>query len=202
MSCCAPGVEAGSQIVADTGHQISNEAIIAAAADLGAGQRQVEFGVPEMHCAACIKSIEAELNGLDMVQSARVNMSTKRVKIVFAAQGGAVPMDLVAAIGRAGYRCFLLDAEEPGKDKSLSKLILALAVAGFAAMNIMLFSVSIWSGANESTRDLFHWISALIAVPTVFFSGQVFFRSAWGALRHGRLNMDVPFPWRCCWRWV
>ncbi len=37
MSCCAPGVEAGSQIVADTGHQISNEAIIAAAADLGAG---------------------------------------------------------------------------------------------------------------------------------------------------------------------
>ncbi len=148
--------------------------------------------MPEMHCAACIKSIEAELNGLDMVQSARVNMSTKRVKIVFAAQGGAVPMDLVAAIGRAGYRCFLLDAEEPGKDKSLSKLILALAVAGFAAMNIMLFSVSIWSGANESTRDLFHWISALIAVPTVFFSGQVFFRSAWGALRHGRLNMDVP----------
>lgn len=192
MSCCAPGVEAGSQIVADTDHQISNEAIIAAAADLGDGQRQVEFGVPDMHCAACIRSIETELTALDMVQSARVNMSTKRVKIVFAAKNGAAPMDLVSAIGRAGYRSFLLDAEDPGKDKSLSKLILALAVAGFAAMNIMLFSVSIWSGANESTRDLFHWISALIAVPTVFFSGQVFFKSAWGALRHGRLNMDVP----------
>ncbi|MCF4099943.1 heavy metal translocating P-type ATPase [Maritalea mediterranea] len=192
MSCCAPGVEAGSNLIEDGASQISNEAIIAASADLGDGQRQVEFGVPDMYCAACIKSIEAELNGLEMVSSARVNMSTKRVKVIFSAQAGAAPMDLVAAIGRAGYRSFLLDVDEAGKDKSLSKLILALAVAGFAAMNIMLFSVSIWSGANESTRDLFHWISALIAVPTVFFSGQVFYKSAWGALRQGRLNMDVP----------
>jgi Cu2+-exporting ATPase len=185
-------VEAGSQIIDEADHNISNEAIIAASADLGDGKRQVEFGVPDMHCAACIKSIEKELNGLEMVHSARVNMSTKRVKIVFESRRETPPMDLVAAIGRAGYRCFLLDVDEARKDKSLSKLILALAVAGFAAMNIMLFSVSIWSGANESTRDLFHWISALIAVPTVFFSGQVFFKSAWGALRHGRLNMDVP----------
>lgn len=192
MTCCAPGVEAGSQIVDEADHNVSNEAIIAASADLGDGKRQVEFGVPDMHCAACIKSIEKELNGLEMVHSARVNMSTKRVKIVFESRRETPPMDLVAAIGRAGYRCFLLDVDEARKDKSLSKLILALAVAGFAAMNIMLFSVSIWSGANESTRDLFHWISALIAVPTVFFSGQVFFKSAWGALRHGRLNMDVP----------
>jgi Cu2+-exporting ATPase len=173
-------------------HNISNEAIIAAAADLGDGQFQVEFGVPDMHCAACIKSIETELNGLEMVKSARVNMSTKRVKVIFNASRETPPMDLVTAIGRAGYRSFLLDVDEARKDKSLSRLILALAVAGFAAMNIMLFSVSIWSGANESTRDLFHWVSALIAVPTVFFSGQVFFKSAWGALRHGRLNMDVP----------
>lgn len=192
MSCCAPGVEAGSDLIEDGASQISNEAIIAASADLGGGQKQVEFGVPDMYCAACIRSIETELAGLEMVSSARVNMSTKRVKVVFKALAGAAPMDMVEAIRRAGYRSFLLDVEEAGKDKSLSKLILSMAVAGFAAMNIMLFSVSIWSGANESTRDLFHWISALIAVPTVFFSGQVFYKSAWGALRHGRLNMDVP----------
>ena len=39
---------------------------------------------------------------------------------------------------------------------------------------------------------MFHWLSALIAVPALAFSAQVFFRHAWQSLRVGSLNMDVP----------
>ena len=56
----------------------------------------------------------------------------------------------------------------------------------------MLLSVSVWSGAEGATRDLFHWVSALIAIPALVFAGRIFFRSAWSALSHGRMNMDVP----------
>ncbi|HSG56955.1 MAG TPA: copper-translocating P-type ATPase, partial [Paracoccaceae bacterium] len=82
------------------------------------------------------------------------------------------------------------DASKPFS--AVKPLLGPLAVAGFAAMNVMLLSVSVWSGADGSTRDMFHWLSAAIALPAVAYAGQPFFRSAWGALKHGTTNMDVP----------
>jgi P-type Cu2+ transporter len=81
----------------------------------------------------------------------------------------------------------MTETDRQGRD-----LLMRLGVAGFAMMNIMLLSVAVWSGATDATRDLFHLISALIAIPTVAFSGQPFFRSAARALRAGRLGMDGP----------
>ncbi len=65
-------------------------------------------------------------------------------------------------------------------DRQGRELLMRLGVAGFAMMNVMLLSVAVWSGAEDATRDLFHWISAAIAIPTVIFAGQPFFRN-----RHG-----------------
>ena len=71
-----------------------------------------------------------------------------------------------------------------------------MAVAGFAAGNVMLLSVSVWAGHSQgmgpATRDFLHWISALIALPAIAYAGVPFFRSAISVLRVGRVNMDVP----------
>jgi Cu2+-exporting ATPase len=85
-----------------------------------------------------------------------------------------------------------LDGGADDTDKVLPELLRALGVAGFAAANIMLLSVSVWSGADAATRDIFHIVSALIALPALAFSGRIFFRSALAALARGRTNMDVP----------
>ena len=76
-------------------------------------------------------------------------------------------------------------------------LLRCLGVAAFAAMNIMLLSVSVWSGnvtdITPEQRDFFHWLSALIALPAAAYAGQPFFRSAMRALigappQHGRAD--------------
>lgn len=149
------------------------------------------FAVPGIHCAGCLSKIE---NGLPLtpgILSARVNMAAKRVAVRH--DPALTPPELKNAISALGFEAEPL--ADPGVDVAAAEnraLVRAMAVAGFAAMNIMLLSVSIWSGADGATREMFHWLSALIALPTVAYAGQPFFRSAWAALRQGRTNMDVP----------
>jgi len=189
MSCCAPGAEMALDLDRGTSVLPSSQEIKLASRPLGDDLRQTDLSVPTVHCAACIQTIETALGKLDRVESARVNLSTKRVSVQW--RGDDVP-PFVAALGRLGYQAHLFAPEADEKDRTLSELIRAVAVAGFAAGNIMLLSVSVWSGAEGATRDLFHWVSALIAIPALAFAGGIFFRSAWNALRHGRMNMDVP----------
>ncbi|MER9125779.1 cation-translocating P-type ATPase [Mesorhizobium sp. M0959] len=189
MSCCAPGAEMALDLEKVTLVLPSGQEIRLASRSIGENLRQTDLSVPAVHCAACIQTIETAIGKLDRVEGARVNLSTKRVSVRW--RGEEVP-PFVATLGRLGYGAHLFDPEADGKDKTLSELIRAVAVAGFAAGNIMLLSVSVWSGAQGATRDLFHWVSALIAIPVLAFAGGIYFRSAWNALRHSRMNMDVP----------
>lgn len=187
MSCCAPGAEAIAETPTDG--QLAEEVRLASR-PLGNGLVQTSLAVPDLHCGACLRTVETALGKLDGVAQARANLSARRVTVQWRADG-EVPQ-IVQALERAGYAAHLSDPDRTDGDRVLKRLIRAIAVAGFAATNIMLLSVSVWSGAEAATRDLFHWISALIALPAVAYSGRIFFDSAWQALRAGRLNMDVP----------
>lgn len=152
------------------------------------------FVVPDMHCVACISKIEKAFHALPSVINARANLSTRRVQVDWNAQSGSA-RELSTVLTNVGFKhsLFSPDAEvDQVAAKKGRELLLALAVAGFAAANIMLLSVSVWSGATAETAQLFHMISGLIAVPAVAIAGRPFFRSAWSALSVGRLNMDVP----------
>ena len=151
------------------------------------------LSLPGIHCAACIGTVEKALNSLPGMHSARVNLTQRRVSVQAAPEVTANL--LAAALGRVGYEAHELDAgllSVTETDRQGQDLLMRLGVAGFAMMNVMLLSVAVWSGAAEATREMFHWISAMIALPAVAFSGQPFFRSAARSLRAGRLGMDVP----------
>ena len=151
------------------------------------------LSLPTIHCAGCMSRVERALEGAPGVRSARVNLTLKRAAVEADAKVSAE--DLVQVLERAGYEAHELD---PGvltateADTHARDLLMRLAVAGFAMMNVMLLSVAVWSGAEGVTRDLMHWISAAIVLPAIVFTGKPFYVNAWGALRAGHLNMDVP----------
>ena len=154
---------------------------------------QITLSLPTIHCANCIAAIERGLRADPRVEAARVNLTLKRASIT--AAPGVTAAEMITLVTGLGYEAHELDQSAlsaTATDRAGRDLLMRLAVAGFASMNVMLLSVAVWSGAEDATRDMFHWISAAITLPTVAFAGQPFYRSAWGALRAGRLNMDVP----------
>ncbi|MFV0293682.1 MAG: heavy metal translocating P-type ATPase [Paracoccus sp. (in: a-proteobacteria)] len=161
-------------------------------ADTAAMREDLVLSLPTAHCATCISDVERALMSQEGVRSARVNLTLRRVMIE---APGHCAEDFIPVLEAVGYEAHELDpaaltstaADRQGRD-----ILMRIGVSGFAMMNIMILSVAVWAGADGPTRDMFHWISALIALPTVAFAGQPFFSSAWVALKSGRLGMDVP----------
>lgn len=155
-----------------------------------------KFAVEGITCAACIQTIEDGLADVRGVVSARVNYSNQRLVVRW--NGGTnATTQISERIRKLGYRAHPLRDIGTDEDQKYAKWLLrCLAVSGFAAMNVMLLSVSVWSGNNTDitieTRDFFHWLSAIIVLPAVAYAGQPFFRSALEALAARRVNMDVP----------
>jgi Cu2+-exporting ATPase len=161
------------------------------------GTSRLEAAVDGMTCAACIGEIETGLRDVPHLSHARVNYTNRRLSLEWrGADFDLAPV--VERLRRMGYRLhpFELASGEREEAEASKRLLRCLGVAAFAAMNVMLLSVSVWAGnateIDPSTRDLFHGVSALIALPAAGFAGQPFFQSAYAALRARRLNMDVP----------
>jgi len=157
----------------------------------------LDLAVEGVHCGACISRIEGAMKKLPGVTDARLNFTNRRLHVAWA-DGALEPARIIETLEANGYRGhpFVPLRAEQEEATEARRLTRYLAVAGFAAMNVMLLSVSVWSGnatdITPETRDFFHWASALIALPAAAYAGQPFFRSAWRALQARSLNMDVP----------
>ena len=161
------------------------------------GTRELTLAVDGLQCGACVWLIESVLAKEPGVLAGRVNMTTRRLRLAW--RGPEDDADrLVGRIEALGYRLvpFDVSALAATQDRTGRMLIRSLAVAGFAAGNVMLISIGVWAGQGgtigPATVALLHWISALIAMPAIAYAGRPFFASALAALKQRRTNMDVP----------
>ena len=161
------------------------------------GVATLNLFVEGLHCGACVWLIESVLAREAGVIWARLSMSTGRL-VVRWRDGENDAARIQGTIATLGYRAVPFDPERLGlvAERQDRALLRAMAVAGFAAANVMLLSVGIWAGHGQGmapeTRALLHWVSALIAIPAIAYSGRPFFASALAALKARRTNMDVP----------
>ncbi len=161
------------------------------------GLKSLQLMVEGVHCGGCVKKIERALQAEPDVVIGRMNLTTRRLTIAWTgpvSRGNA----LVRKVESLGYPAVPYDPEAlvAADGRHERELLRAMAVAGFAASNVMLLAVSIWaghfSGMGEATRTFMHWVQALVVLPAIAYAGRPFFRSALTALKAGGTNMDVP----------
>lgn len=158
--------------------------------------RTLHLMLDGVHCGGCVAKIERTLQPLNGVEKARVNLTLRRMVLEFDPRR-VKEAKLLQTIESLGYTPRPYDPAmfEQADAKQEDFLLLCLAIAGFASMNVMLISVAMWAGHDSmslATRTLLQAFSSLITLPAVAYAGQPFFSSAWKALKHGGVNMDVP----------
>lgn len=161
------------------------------------GLQRLGLLVEGAHCGACVARIERLMQADPAVKEARFNLTLKRLALGW--EGEVEEIDRLAARLRAAgfdvapYATDSLAAEE---DRTGRELLRCLGVAAFAAANTMMLAIAVWSGQVQDMGPaqvwILQWLAGLIGVGAVGYAGRPFFRSALGALRARRTNIDVP----------
>jgi Cu2+-exporting ATPase len=161
------------------------------------GQSHIDFAVEGVNCAGCMSKIERGLSSIPDVTLARVNLTDRRLAVEWNT-GALDPTQFVDRLAELGYKAYPFEPvrAEVAEVNESRFLLRCLGVAAFAAMNVMMLSIPVWSGnvtdMIPEQRDFFHWLSALVVLPAAAYAGQPFFRSAYRALSARSVNMDVP----------
>jgi P-type Cu2+ transporter len=162
------------------------------------GTARVDLAVEGVRCATCMGTIERGLAALPGVASARLNFSDRRLVVIWTAGVPAEVGAVLAELERFGFKAHPFDPRRPdaAEEQEAKRLVRALAVAGFASMNVMLMAIAVWAGnvsdMSPENRDLFHWVQAVIALPAAAYAGRPFYEGALRGLKAGRLTMDFP----------
>ncbi len=171
--------------------------------DFSDGNRsKVTFFIPAIHCSSCIWLLE-NLYVLDKhILSSRVNFLRKEVSIYFDTSGISLRKvaETLASIGYEPYITLESTDEKQRLSQTASReskdLIVRIAVAGFCMGNIMLLSFPAYFGFDSASqwsfRYLFSYLNIALSLPSLFYSGWIYLRSAYQSLRKGIVNLDLP----------
>jgi len=156
--------------------------------------REIHLLVEGIHCAACVWLIEHSLLNLMGVKQARVNLSGRRLHVIW--DNSRLKLSsIIRRLGQIGYAAvpYDPDAAEDRLKRENRHLLYRMGFAGFTMMNLLWISIALYSGADKGEfRMLFQWVGFALATPTLLYSGYPFFKGAWAGIRHLHLGMDVP----------
>lgn len=156
-------------------------------------KKSIHLSAQSIHCAACVWLIEKTLNQLDGVELVRVNLSQKRIYLVWSK---AISLStLMVKLASFGYSAIPYEQNQiqASNDIAHKKLLYRISFASFAMMNLLWISIALYTGAAGGKYEwFFQAVGFSLATPTLFYSGFGFLKNAFIGLKNRHMNMDLP----------
>jgi Cu2+-exporting ATPase len=161
------------------------------------GLSSIDLYLEGVHCAACVWLVERTPLVLAGVAECRLDIGRSLASVSWDPE--QVPLSKIArfldAIGYPPHPYHGVETREMER-RSDRSLLIKIAVAGAVAGNIMLLAFALYGGyfhgIEEQYHRLFRWTSMVLALPSVLWCANPFYRGAWGSMRTRTLHMDVP----------
>lgn len=177
---------------------LENQEIVEKLIDFKDDERMlVTFYLPQVHCSSCVWLLENLYKLNPHVFSSRINFLKKELKLSFNYHQLSL-RQLVELLTSIGYEPEI-NFSDTSKDKKYKidrSLVYKLGIAGFAFGNIMMLSLPEYFGLDDikelSFAKFFGYINILLSLPVLVYSASGYIKSAWVALRHKTINIDIP----------
>lgn len=159
------------------------------------GMQEICLIIDKIHCVACVWLNETILRRADGIVQANLNYTNHKATIVFD-QTRISPAMILHLIRQIGYDAHPYDPmiAERQINQAQREFYKRMIVAIFCTMNIMWIAVAqyagYFSGITDEMRFILNVASFCLCVPTLFYSGWIFWRGAYFGLKNGILSMD------------
>ncbi len=160
------------------------------------GLSEISLIIEGIHCSACVWLNEKVLHQTDGIIEATINYSNNKAKVVWDEEEIKLSQ-IIEKIRSIGYNAYPYDAslQEERSIKTRNEYYARILVGVFTTMNIMWLAIAqyagVFSGIDAGHKNILTIAEFILATPTLFYSGWIFFRGAYYGLKNRFVNMDL-----------
>ena len=160
------------------------------------GLCEINLIIEGIHCSACVWLNEKVLHQTEGIVEASINYTNNKAKIVWDVDTIKLSQ-IIQKIRSIGYNAYPYDPklQEEKANQARRDYYSRLLVAIFATMNIMWIAIAeytgYFTGMRSDIKNVLNIAEFILATPTLFYTGWVYFKGAYFGLKNRFVNMDL-----------
>ena len=159
------------------------------------GFYEISLIIEGIHCSACVWLNEKVLHQAEGILEASINYTNNKAKVVWDPEVLKLSQ-IIEKIQSIGYNAYPYDPkiQEEKANKIRKEYYSKLLVGIFATMNIMWIAIAqytgYFTGMRSDVKNVLNIAEFILATPTLFYTGWIYFRGAYFGIENRFINMD------------